>query len=150
MIFTPRISLTSLAALCRRLSVSASAGIDARATWDREARRASRNHRTQFTQIRDAVSGGESVGDAAAKLGDYFPTLFREMLTVGDKTGSLAEVLKRLDEHYENQIRMRLMFLAGITWPLIQLSFAVFVVGLLIWALGFIAGMRGGKPIDRW
>ncbi len=148
MIFSPRIGWASLAALCRRLSVSASAGIDARTTWNREAKRAGRKQRPQFTQIRDAVAGGESVGDAVEKLDGYFPTLFREMLAVGEKTGTLAEVLRRLAEHYENQLRLRRMFLAGITWPLIQLSFAVFVVGLLIWVLGFIAGMRGGKPID--
>lgn len=148
MLFSPRIPLRTLAAMCRRLAVATTAGIDARTVWRRECEQASGALHVETQRIRDAVSAGESVGDTIAER-TYFPKLFRQLVGVGETTGSAAEVYKRLADHYEYQVSLRRSFLASLTWPAIQLAAAVAIVGVLIWAMGFIASMYPGrKPID--
>ncbi|MGE0608681.1 MAG: type II secretion system F family protein [Pirellulales bacterium] len=137
-----------LAGLCRRLATSLEAGIDMRKIWEREAvtRRPGRL-RNHCENIQQAVAGGETLTDALAQTGDYFPTLFLEMVEVGEETGNLAEIFVHLANHYDHEIFMRRAFLGSIAWPLLQLTAAVLIIGLLIFILGMIP-TSGGKPID--
>jgi type IV pilus assembly protein PilC len=141
-----RIDLKTLAALCRRLAMSTGAGIDPRTMWQREAETGSRSLATVAQQIRDQIGRGESISAAITATGDYFPPLFRAMVAVGDETGSLAEVLRRLAEHYEHAVDVRRTFLASLVWPAANLAVALTVVGVLIWFPGYIA--RGGMTND--
>jgi type IV pilus assembly protein PilC len=140
----PRLRLKPLAALCRRLAVALSAGIDLRTAWAREASQArGRAARARLAAVSRGINGGESLTDALARTGDFFPPLFREMTEVGEQSGHLGEVFGQLAEHYENQVQLRRTFLSAIAWPLTQLALALGVVGLLIWVLGFIGESTG-------
>ena len=139
MLFSPRIRIKPLAGLCRRLATSLGAGIDVRTVWAREAERAHGHAaRLRLTNVSEAVDRGETLHAALAETGDYFPTLFREMVHVGEQAGQLAEVFSRLAEHFEDQVKMRRIFLAAITWPVLQLTAAVGIIGFLIWIMGVI------------
>ena len=148
MLFSARMSLRKRAALCRRLATALTAGIDIRKVLAREAQQA-RNAagRRRLEAVSSAIAQGESLTAALDATGDYFPLLFREMVEVGEQTGHLGEIFGQLAEHYENQVRLRRNFLGAITWPIIQLTIALGVVGLLIWLGGFI-GQAAGAPID--
>ncbi len=148
MLFSARMSLRNRAALCRRLSTALTAGIDIRKVLAREAQQA-RNAaaRRRLAEVSSAVAQGESLTAAVDATGDYFPPLFREMVEVGEQTGHLGEIFGQLAEHYENQVQLRRTFLGAITWPIIQLTIALAVIGLLIWLAGVI-GRMGDKPID--
>ncbi|HLA84584.1 MAG TPA: type II secretion system F family protein [Thermoguttaceae bacterium] len=138
-LFAPRIRVKELAQLCRRLATSLSAGVDMRSVWKREASGSSRVAlRRRFAVVRDAVAEGRAMADGFDDCGDFFPELFRQLARVGEETGSGAEVLRRLAEHYESQLKRRRIFLAAITWPLIQLIAALFVIGIVIWIMGMI------------
>ncbi len=89
--------------------------------------------------ISDAVNQGESLSDALAPTGDYFPTIFREMAEVGEQTGHLDSVFAQLADHYEAQVKMRRTFYAAIAWPVIQLVLSLGVIGLAIWLMGVLA-----------
>jgi type II secretory pathway component PulF len=134
-----RIDLVSLAALCRRLAMATGAGIDLRTIWQREAESGSRSLGAVANQIRDSINRGESVSSAITATGEYFPPLFRAMVSVGDQTGSLAEVLKRLAEHYEHAVDVRRTFLGSLVWPAVNLLVAVMLIGFLIWFQGLVA-----------
>jgi type II secretory pathway component PulF len=67
---------------------------------------------------------------------------------VGEQTGKLSEVLRRLADHYDHQIRLRQVFMAAIAWPMMQLTAAVGIVGLVIYVMGFLPPMENGKPLD--
>ena len=145
--FSARIRQGDLAALCRRLSIALKSGIDVRKVFQREATsRSSPRLRGQLAQIGAAVDRGASMSDAIAVTGEFFPLLLRELVEVGEQTGHLAEVFQHLAEHYENQVRLRRLFLAGITWPALQLIGAHVAIGALILVTGLIAG--SGKPFD--
>jgi type II secretory pathway component PulF len=150
MIFSARIGQLDLANLCRRLATALESGVDARRVFAREATGgASGRMRHELEQVSRAVAQGESLNDALALTGDYFPPLFLEMVLVGEQTGHTAEVFKHLAEHYENQVKLRRTFLASVTMPMIQLTAALGIVGILIWIMGMI-GVKDltGKPVD--
>jgi type II secretory pathway component PulF len=133
MLFSPRIDLKPLAWLCRRLSISLSAGVDIRRTLQREAESARGPLRHRLTAIQSAVNRGTTFSEAVAATGNYFPTLFRELVAVGDQTGNLAEVLRELADQYDEQLTRKRAFLSALTWPMIELSASVFIVAFLIW-----------------
>jgi type II secretory pathway component PulF len=148
MLFSARIGQKELAQLCRRLATGLEAGLDVRRVWGRETgSRLSPGLRRQMDQVAAGINRGETLSDALKQTGKYFPGLFHELVAVGEQTGKLAEVLKRLAEHYEHQLRLKRIFMAAIAWPMLQLGAAVMVIGLLIYVMGFITGMDG-KPID--
>lgn len=146
MLFSPRIALGDLAGLCRRLATALESGLALRRVFGREAAsRASPTLRRKLEQISDQVNRGDSLYDAVVATGSYFPTLFREMLHVGEQSGRLPDVLYHLADHYDRQLTMRRQLLAGITWPLVQLAAAAAIVGLLIAVSGWIASITGQK-----
>jgi len=148
MLFSSRIPLKPLAALCRRMAIALGAGVDVRTVVGREAQQARGfASRQRLATISDGVNHGESLSDALARTGDFFPVLFREMIEVGEESGHLAEVLAQLAEHYEERVQLRRTFLGAITWPMFQLTVALAVVGLLIWVMGFI-GRSTGTTVD--
>jgi type II secretory pathway component PulF len=148
MFFSARIGQKELAQLCRRLATGLEAGLEVRRVWAREAgSRFSPGLRGNLEHVAEGINRGQTLSDALAETGKYFPGLFHELVAVGEQTGKLAEVLKRLAEHYEHQLRLKRIFMAAIAWPMLQLSAAVMVIGLLIYVMGFITG-TDGKPVD--
>ncbi len=143
MVFSPRVSLNELANLSQRLATMLEAGVDMRTIWDREAERPTGAARRQYHAIRNAVHAGTSLAEAVEECGAFFPLVFREMVAVGEKTGHLSEVFAQLAEHYRQAISMRRAFLAAIAWPMIQLTAAAVIIGLLIWAMGIVSAMTG-------
>jgi type II secretory pathway component PulF len=146
MFFSARMPMKPLAGLCRRLATALVAGVDARTIWAREAQQArGRAARKHLAAVSQALNQGQSVADALAATGDFFPALFREMAEVGEQSGHLGEVFGQLAEHYEGQVALRRVFLAAIAWPMIQLAVALTVVGFLIWFMGVIGKMADTK-----
>src|SRR5581483_520048 len=139
MLFSARIGQTDLANLCRRLAIALSSGVDIRRVFTREAEGRTRPAlRKKLDEISFKLKQGSSLSEAVNATGEYFPPIFREMVNVGEQTGHSAEVFKNLADHYENQVRLRRMFLSSITWPIIQLTAALSVIGLLIWFIGWM------------
>ncbi len=139
---SPRINNKNLAGLCRRLALSLEAGIEVRTVWSREADRAIGRQKAPLGAISAAVVRGQSVHEAMAETGRFFPPLVCELVAVGEQTGHLDGIFAQLADYYDLRVRMRRRFLAAITWPMCQLALAVVVIGLLIWVLGMLP--RGG------
>jgi type II secretory pathway component PulF len=148
-LFSPRISLQNLAQLSRRLAIALASGIEVRRVVEREASNTlAPVLRAKLREIQTAVAKGDTVTEGLARTGDYFPPLLAEMVEVGEHTGHLAEVFRRLADHYEEQMRLRRLFLSSIAWPVIQLVLAIVVIGIMILVLGAISSMRPGQTTD--
>jgi type IV pilus assembly protein PilC len=147
MLPTPQLSNKALTELCHRLAVETDSGIDVRRTWQRESEMARGRYHPYYAQVRDAVAKGDSLAHALAGTGGLFPSLFLEMVHVGEETGTLGRVFHRLESHYRHQVQAQRIFLGAIAWPLIELAFSIFVIGVMIWILGMIPN-RGGQAID--
>ncbi|MEN6459640.1 MAG: type II secretion system F family protein [Thermoguttaceae bacterium] len=138
MFFSPRIGLKQLVELCGRLSTAVGAAIDLRTVWAREADRTTGPLRTRVLLISQAIHRGETLGDALARTEDYFPSLFRELIVVGEQTGCLERVLAQLAEYYRGRLTIRRHFLAAISWPLVELAVTLAVIGFAIWIMGVL------------
>ena len=147
MLIEPRLSNKALSELCHRLATETDAGIDVRRTWQRESEMARSRFRPYIDQVRDSVARGESLSMALAGVGGVFPSLFLEMTRVGEETGTLGRVFSRLESHYRRQVQAQRIFLMAIAWPMIELVFSIFVIGVLILILGMIPA-RGGQQLD--
>jgi type IV pilus assembly protein PilC len=148
MLFQPQLSNKSLSEMCHRLATETDAGIDIRRTWQREAELSKGRVQPYIASIRDAVARGDTFSDAIKRTDRLFPPLFLEMARVGEQTGTLGKVFTRLESHYRRQVRAERIFLGAIAWPMIELIFAVLVIGAMIWILGVVAQRNNGTPID--
>ncbi|NMC19078.1 MAG: hypothetical protein GYA33_01550 [Thermogutta sp.] len=146
MLLEPRIRKSELIELCRRLAMQIEAGIEMRAIWKREIDRfVSPTSRRVVREISRALDQGQSLSDAAAAAGTYFPPLFLRMLKVGETTGALPEALRLLADYYEEERSRRALFWKLLAWPLTELVLAIGVIGFLIWVMGIIGNKAGGS-----
>lgn len=104
--------------------------------------------RAALGAIRQQVASGGTVAEGMQASNGYFPPMFVQMVAVGEQTGKLDEVLHRLAEHFEHLASMRRIFLIGIAWPLFELTFAVLIIGLVIFITGIIGAASGGAATD--
>lgn len=146
--FAPRIRLKQLAALCHRLSIATSAGIKDFKVWQSEAERGSRQQQRKIDQVVQALNAGNTLPKSLSATGKYFPTLFLQMVEVGDESGQMDRTYKRLAEHYDRTLAAKRAFLSKLAWPAFQFGIAVLVVGILIYIMGMIPGNRDGEAFD--
>jgi type II secretory pathway component PulF len=142
------ISSRSLIQLCHRVGTAVRSGVDARRVWELEEKHASGQLKGVLETIRRQVAAGGTVAEGMHASHGYFPPMFVQMVAVGEQTGKLDEVLQRLAKHYEQLASMRKMFWIGIAWPMLELIFAVLVIGLVIYITGVIAATTGGEAPD--
>lgn len=147
--FQLRVSLKSLALLCRSLSTMLESGVSITKSFELAAKKLG-NPRLQQS-IRDIVvelKSGNDVTSALHKQGSYYPDLMVNMISVAEQSGGLPEVLKALSEHYDHLLHMRKNFFRLIAWPVFQFVVAILVIALMIFILGLIPKPQGGKAID--
>ncbi len=138
-----------LADLCHRLALSIDSGIDLRRIWKRETENARGSLASSLATVGQGVARGDTLTDSLTQTRGVFPRLFLEMVNIGEKTGSLAEVFHRLSDHYQRRHEMARALVVGLTWPLLQLLAALVIVGILIGVLGAVGARRlNGDPID--
>lgn len=147
--FSSHIKTARLAQYCRRVGSSLEAGLEVRRVMEREAGRARRSERRAMESVRKSVAAGEAMSDAFAATNGFFPPLVHGMVHVGEQAGQLDRAFLRMAEHYERQISLRRMFLAGIVWPMIQLVAALSIIGFLIWFMGVLGDSARDFKGDR-
>jgi type IV pilus assembly protein PilC len=138
MVFSPRMRLKPLAQFCHRLATATNAGIQDRKIWTDEAQRGSSAERAAAAQIRDSLAAGHSISDALQATGEFYPPLFHQMVEVGEVSGRLGENYKRLARHYDRTLAANRDFRGRLSWPIMQLGIALFVIGVLIYILGIL------------
>ncbi len=143
------LSLSTVATFCRSLSTMLHSGVNILKAFQVAG---GKSHNAKLkrvsAEIIDELRKGSEVSVALEHQGQVFPELMIDLVRVADQTGSLPEVLKGLADHYDNLIRLRRTFLGAITFPVIQLLAAIFIVAGLIFLLGMIAASNGGEPFD--
>lgn len=84
-----------------------------------------------FGQIRDRVNEGATLADAMAQAG-VFSDLYIGMVRAGEAGGALEQVLERLAEYLEGQVRLRNKVSSILIYPSVMFGFAVLVIGVLV------------------
>jgi type IV pilus assembly protein PilC len=150
-VFASRAPLKTLAVLCKSLATMLHSGVALIKTLEIASRKTGNaGCRRRLAAVREEVQQGTDVAQALREQEGYFPELMTDMVSVGEHSGALPEVLDALADHYENILRLRRMLITLITWPMIQLVAAIFIVALVIFVLGIVASSQGpgSKPLD--
>ena len=140
---TEKISLRALSVVSRRMGMALRAGLDIRRVCEQEFSYAQGTYNRVMGNVHDRLQQGTSFGESVQAQGRYFPALFRTMARVGERSGKLPEVLIKLADHYDRLVKLRSIYLMGILWPAFNLVAAIFIVGVLIWAMQPLSQMVG-------
>lgn len=89
-------------------------------------------YRDEFQKMIEEVSGGASMGAALRRRNDEFPYLLVNMVTIGEKTGKLDQVLSELATFYEDEVDSGLKSIISLVEPLL-----ILVMGLVVGGIAF-------------
>jgi len=81
-------------------------------------------------EIAEGVKRGESISNILKNYYEYFPPLVSQMVAVGENTGRLDELLKKVAEYYQKEINRAFATLLDLLQPAL-----VIVIGI---AVGFL------------
>jgi type II secretory pathway component PulF len=143
MLFPSTAKLSSLIAWSRSMRHQLGAGLSIVRVFEHAANKGPRELRPVAERIANDLSRGDSLEDALEREKNHFPPLFRELATIGERTGHLPEMFRELEEYFSLQRSLKRQFYQQITWPVFQFFAAVFVIAALIWILGML-----GSPIE--
>ncbi len=138
MILSPQLPLPVLIDLCRSLRHCLTAGLKLLDAFQQQSRRGPAPLRPVAGRIALVLQEGKSLKQALKKERDLFPPLFLAMAGIGEETGMLPEVFGELEKFYIRQQQLRRDFRKQISWPVIQLTLAIFTIAGLIFILGLL------------
>jgi general secretion pathway protein F len=81
--------------------------------------------------VRNRVNEGASLADAMDQA-DAFPSLYVSMIRAGEAGGALEQVLARLADYLESQVRLWNKVSSILIYPIVMALFAMLVVGVLV------------------
>jgi len=100
------------------------------------ARQSEQGHvRTIVARVADGVVEGRRLGDALGREPRSFPPLYRAMVSAGESSGTLPELLERLAALLERQAQMRGKLLSALAYPVVLTVVAIGVVAALMIAV---------------
>jgi MSHA biogenesis protein MshG len=127
-----------LARVTRSLAICLSAGIPALQALGTIARTTGNDCvGDAILKLRDLVERGDSISRAAASTG-LFPPLVVQMISVGEETGELSELLGEVAEHYRRDVDYQLKNLSAVIEPALIIAVGGVV---LVLALGVFLPM---------
>ncbi|MFA6414436.1 MAG: type II secretion system F family protein [Candidatus Paceibacterota bacterium] len=87
-------------------------------------------------EAEEHVRKGELLSTSFAERTNLYPILMSDMLTVGEETGKVAEMLKQIAEFYEDDVALKTKDLSTIIEPVLMIIIGTFVG---IFAISMIA-----------
>ena len=122
------------------------AGVDVRKALPTAVKTSSDRRLLRSVQeVQNRISSGHDLTSSFREFPHHYPTLFLDLLHVGEQTGGLPEVLKALGEYYEARVVRMREFRTAVAWPVLQLFAAIMVIGLLIYILGLIQSQQSQR-----
>ncbi len=88
-----------------------------------------------LTQIRDRVNEGTSLHEAMRVHPKYFSTLYVNMVTAGESSGTLDAVLQRLAEFLEAQAKLSNKVFGALAYPMFMVVMGMGVVAVMMVAV---------------
>lgn len=145
---SPTYSLAALAAWCRALRHGHGAGLTLVQVFRSQARNGPAELRPSAERIAQRLQLGESLEDALAVEKDRFPSMFIDLVGIGEQTGHLPEIFGELERYFQLQLSLRRQLRQQLTWPIFQFVAAVGIIALVILIFGYLGTGPNTKPID--
>ncbi|MDW6002635.1 type II secretion system inner membrane protein GspF [Vibrio mangrovi] len=130
------IRATDLALLTRQLSTLIQSGMPLESCLQAVIEQTEKPRiRSVLTRVRAKVTEGFTLADSMADYPHIFDSLFRSMISAGEKSGHLDMILSRLASYTENRQKMRSKLLQALIYPIVLVVFAVTIVAFLLAAV---------------
>jgi type IV pilus assembly protein PilC len=81
--------------------------------------------------IKDRVKDGASLSEEFKKW-EIFPLLISEMTKIGEETGTMTEVLRKVSQHYQRELSIKMERILSAFEPIIILIMGVIIGGVVI------------------
>jgi type IV pilus assembly protein PilC len=78
-----------------------------------------------------SIKAGATIADPLARSG-VFPLMVTRMIDVGERTGSLDELLTKISEFYDQQVEAAIASLTSLIEPMLILFLGVVVGGMVL------------------
>ena len=116
---------------CRQFAIIISSGINSITSLETLSKRTDNKILAyEIGRIVDSVRKGSTISDAMLEKGSKFPKLLGAMVSTGEETGTLEEVLKSMATFYEREHRIKQKIKNASTYPII--------IGILSFVMLFI------------
>lgn len=126
------VSSGSLAAFSRQLAAYLEAGVDLRKSLSGLGEQFSGTAMAPVIQrLREGIQGGLNLSEAMGRETGVFDGLTMSMVRVGEAHGGLPEIFRQVADHYENRQRLYRQAVSALLYPVIVLTIALGVIGLL-------------------
>lgn len=79
----------------------------------------------------NAVRNGETLGEPLARSGQ-FPAIVTRMISVGEKTGALEQMLGKISDFYDSEVKATVEGLTAIIEPVLIMLMGIIVGGIVI------------------
>ena len=138
-----KLGTADLARVTRQLATLLGAGLTVEQTFDALIEQAeSEKERQLLARLRGSVLEGHSLGKALTAYPETFSDLYQTLVSAGEASGKLPDVLLRLADHVEAQQAMRQKLLVAMIYPVIVLTVCILVVGgLMIYVVPQVVGV---------
>ena len=121
-----KIKSDTVSHFCRQFSIIISSGISSISGLENLAMRTKNKTLAQeINRILDIVKKGGTISEAMLDDDSKFPKLLATMVTIGEETGSLEEVLKSMATYYEREHRINQKIKNASTYPIIVLLLSI-------------------------
>jgi len=128
-----QIASRDMTVITRQLATMLGAGAPLEGALETLAQQADRPQvRQALTAVRSDVTEGYPFAEALARQGSTFSPFYRALVSAGEASGSLAQVLERLSAHLERAREVRNKVVTACVYPAALAVTALVVVALLI------------------
>lgn len=147
-----KINAKDIAVFCRQFAVILNSGITIlEAVGILRDQASKKRMREILDDVYNELQKGRVLSEAIMPYDDLFPEFMKNMIRVGEASGSLDTILNQLADYYENDYKIRRKIKSAMTYPAILGVLTVAVVILLMVAVlpmfsDMLTGMGGNLP----
>jgi type IV pilus assembly protein PilC len=145
-----RATMKDISILCRQFSVILGAGIPVLTAISILRDQTERKKLSAvLDEVHEDLQKGSILSEAMDKHERVFPSFMRNMIKVGEMSGTLESILDKLAVYYERETAIRKKIKSAMTYPIILLVLSlVVVIGLLVFIVPMFSGVLGSMGAE--
>ena len=131
-----KIKLKDISLFCKQMSVMLNSGIPLNNAVDiLEQQTDAKNLKASLKVISKGLKEGNQLAKALIEQNGLFPDLLIRMVQAGEKTGKLDEVLERMSEHYNKELKTSRQIRGAMIYPAVLAFLAVAATLVLLYVV---------------
>ena len=131
-LFESHIPLSEISFFCKQLQALIQAGISISKALALCSIQTSNKLMKQYVKrVYEEVDGGKMLSEAMREE-KIFPILLVSLVACGERTGKLAEVLKRAGIYFDSQLKTRRQIKKALTYPLFVMGLVIVVLAIMM------------------